>query len=335
MKCLFILCILFSFKSFSSECETYHQEINGAAGKICDSKSLHESCFNAPQDFEKSRQAFRVPNETSEYVMICTHGLSDSPYYFKDMAQCLSSRVEFVGLRLAGHYGEPSGAAVKAGSWEQWQEKLQCAIDEARQRKKKVLLCGLSTGGVLSIYHALNARNADVVRGLVILSPAMGFKSKVAEIVPNWLLKFLNYKLVSKSLKYKRVCARYDHLYTSGVGYLKDGIDLLRKSKRQTDIPSYTFFSSDDNLVDLKETSYYLEKHFTQNRFLVFGQREPKELSFLKEKMEYFPTKEKTNHAGILKTKGCGYQREVNERFGLFCEKISSFVDSIIRARNP
>lgn len=324
-----IFLILISLNSFSLECNVAKkaQENQFSKFKKCSIKQT-KKCFGASLPHQELRKPFVIENQSSRFVMICVHGLSDSPYYFKDISTCLGEEVEFWGLRLTGHGADDlSGEAIKNGSWEKWEEQLECAIEQAQNRNKKVILCGLSTGGTLALNSAMHSKNKKSIKAVVLFSPAIELKSPIAEWAPGWLLGQYNFALKNPLKKQFRTCGRYDYIYSKGVSYLKKGISKVVTSKQKLEVPTFLYSSTDDDVVSYKASLKKLSQKAKNLQVLSMGKEKP-DLKAIKNS-NYIATKKKLNHSAILKTPDCVYPREKNPHFSKLCGSIKSFIKSL------
>lgn len=107
------------------------------------------------------------------------HGLSDSPYSFRSLADTLHSRgYTVVGLRVPGHGTCP--AALAKVEWDDWAAAVRVAARSLRQRLPEntpMLVMGFSNGGALSVDYAVSAIHDESLPcpdALVLLSPMIG-----------------------------------------------------------------------------------------------------------------------------------------------------------------
>lgn len=125
------------------------------------------------------------PSPTAGVLMI--HGMSDSPYSLRAMAQSLhSAGANVVGLRVPGHGTTPSG--LLAVTWQDMAAAVRLAVRHlAVQTKGKPLyIVGYSNGGALAVNYELETLQDDslpAVDRLVIISPEIGLPRVAAYAV--------------------------------------------------------------------------------------------------------------------------------------------------------
>ena len=129
-------------------------------------------------------RTFELQHESPRAGVLLLHGLSDSPYSMRALAQGLHERgAMVVGLRLPGHGTAPSGLVEV-----RWQDMAAAVRLAARHVSDSVgdvpqFVIGYSNGGALAIEYALDALNDDALpqlSGIVLLSPEIGVAGAAA-----------------------------------------------------------------------------------------------------------------------------------------------------------
>lgn len=112
-------------------------------------------------------------------VVVLLHGLTDSPYSLRHIAEHYRSLgYVAIGIRLPAHGTVP--AALTDSGWEDWLAATRLAVREARRRvpaPKPLHIVGFSNGGALALMYALEALdNPQMARPdqLVLISPMIG-----------------------------------------------------------------------------------------------------------------------------------------------------------------
>ena len=116
---------------------------------------------------------------------VLLHGLSDSPYSMRALAELLYARGYWVvGLRLPGHGTAPSG--LLHVTWEDWAAATRLAVRHVRGKigtDAPLVLVGYSAGAALAVeYAAARLQGEDLPRvdRMVLLSPAIGVSPAAA-----------------------------------------------------------------------------------------------------------------------------------------------------------
>lgn len=139
------------------------------------------------------------PAGTPVGAVVLIHGLTDSPYSLRDIAELYRSRgFVAIGLRVPGH-GTVPGGLTKA-EWPQWLAATRLAMREARRRvgaDAPIHIVGYSNGGALAVKYTLDAcehPELGMPTRLVLLSPMIGVTSfaRFAGLagLPAWLPRF-------------------------------------------------------------------------------------------------------------------------------------------------
>ncbi|HEX7158270.1 MAG TPA: alpha/beta hydrolase, partial [Edaphobacter sp.] len=92
-------------------------------------------------------------------VVVLLHGLTDSPYSLRHVAEHYRERgFVAIGIRMPGHGTVPAG--LTDVRWEDWMAATRLAVREARRRvpaPAPLHLVGFSNGGALAMKYALDA----------------------------------------------------------------------------------------------------------------------------------------------------------------------------------
>ena len=124
-------------------------------------------------------RTFELAPETVRGGALLLHGLTDSPYSVRPLAEVLH-RCGYVTLapRLPGHGTAPSGLVT--ATWQDWTSVVRLAARHVRERAgqgKPFVLVGYSNGGALAVKYALDAlESSNLARPdrIVLLSPMIG-----------------------------------------------------------------------------------------------------------------------------------------------------------------
>ena len=140
--------------------------------KMCNSEAP-ETCF---QDRSKANHGFIMAAKTSDnkvkkskYVALLIHGLSDSPYFYRDIAQILFNKgINVVAIRTKGHGTHPSHLSRITRN--DWYADTAYGVELAKRYGDNVIIGGMSNGGSLALREA--QRNPRI-KGLLLFSAAL------------------------------------------------------------------------------------------------------------------------------------------------------------------
>jgi alpha-beta hydrolase superfamily lysophospholipase len=145
-------------------------------------------------------------------AVLLLHGLTDSPYAMRPLAERLRAKgLLVVSLRLPGH-GTTPGALLDA-EWQDWAAAVRLAARDLAGRVGpggKLYMAGYSTGAALAVEYSLarlQGENLPPVEKLVLLSPAIGVSPAAAIAV--WQARVAGWLGVPK-LAWVDVLPEYD-----------------------------------------------------------------------------------------------------------------------------
>jgi len=128
---------------------------------------------------------FELPAPKPKGAVLLLHGLTDSPYSMRALAELFAARGwHVVGLRLPGHGTAP--AALTRVTWEDWAAAVRLATKHLRAKAGPdvpLVIAGYSTGAALAVEYALATLQGEALpraAGLVLLSPAIGVSPAAA-----------------------------------------------------------------------------------------------------------------------------------------------------------
>ncbi len=124
-------------------------------------------------------------------VIVLTHGLTDSPFYMQDVANCFFAAGCNVVLPLLPGHGlkEPDEAIREEVLDNQWRNTMDASIAVARLLGQRVSIGGFSTGGVLSLNKIL--RHSEMIDGgLFLFSAALSLGRLIDKIGSNEVVEW-------------------------------------------------------------------------------------------------------------------------------------------------
>ena len=130
-------------------------------------------------------RSYEFPVKSPRAAVLLLHGMSDSPYSLRNLAERLHNAGAYVvGLRVPGHGTAPSG--LLRVSWQDMDAAVQIAMRHLAEQAsgKPLYIVGYSNGGALAVNYVLGALNdtsLPQVHRVVLLSPEIGL-AKVAAL---------------------------------------------------------------------------------------------------------------------------------------------------------
>ena len=101
--------------------------------------------------------------------VLLTHGLTDSPYFMRHLAEFFQENgFRVMAILLPGHGTQPGD--LLDVTWQEWARTVAYGTDRLAEEVDEVYLAGFSAGGALSVYQSLRD---DRVQGLFLFSPAL------------------------------------------------------------------------------------------------------------------------------------------------------------------
>jgi hypothetical protein len=124
-------------------------------------------------------RSFEMPRDNPRGAVLLLHGLSDSPYSMRALAELLHDAGFWcLGLRLPGHGTAPSG--LVEAKWQDWAAATRFAAHHLQQRvgpDAPFFLVGYSNGAALAVEYSLSVLEGEALprpAALILLSPAIG-----------------------------------------------------------------------------------------------------------------------------------------------------------------
>ena len=138
-----------------------------------------------PQLFRPNwNRSFEFPADRPVGGVLLLHGMSDSPYSLRALAQTLKEHNYWViGLRMPGHGTAPSG--LKRISWKDMAAAVKLGMMHLQTAAgpRPIHIVGYSTGAPLAINYTLDAFEKESLAkpaSLVLISPAIGLHPAAA-----------------------------------------------------------------------------------------------------------------------------------------------------------
>lgn len=215
-------------------------------------------------------EPFFFPGQKSTGILL-THGFTGAPKEMRWMGEYLNQHgYPCLGVRLSGHATRPEDM-IRARH-QDWLASVEDGYHLLRGNCERVVLAGLSMGGVLSLITSTRLP----VAGIVAMATPYG-------LPPDWRLEYT--ELLSKFIPYmpksKEVpgsswydkAAWQEHVSypqnpLRAIGELKKLLELLRASLEAVSAPTLLIYSQDDKYLPLGSLNSmeYIYQHIRSSR---------------------------------------------------------------------
>ena len=168
---------------------------------------------SSPDRFTQNwNRSFELVPDQIEGGILLIHGLTDSPYSMKKLAELFyANNIYVLALRMPSHGTAP--AALTDISWKDWMAAVKMGTRHVKQKAGKenpFYIAGYSNGGALSLFYTLESLdNTNLARpdGVFLFSPAIGI-SKFA-VMAQWMKLTAVIPYFEKS-KWTSIAPEYD-----------------------------------------------------------------------------------------------------------------------------
>lgn len=213
---------------------------------------------NASFELKPLSDSARGQRKTYRRGVLLIHGLTDSPYFMRHLAELFRENgFRVMAILLPGHGTQPGD--LLDVRWQEWARAVAWGVDRLADGADEIYLAGYSAGGALSIYHSLGD---DRVRGLFLFSPALKISPRAAGAhmhkLYSWLIpsgKWLDIKPDLDIYKYEsfpKNAAAQMYALTQALEAGLNGRDFT--------IPVFTAASADDATVDTTATLAFMKR---------------------------------------------------------------------------
>jgi alpha-beta hydrolase superfamily lysophospholipase len=211
---------------------------------------------NAPFELLPVGDTGRGQNKPYCRGVLLVHGLTDSPYFMRPLAEFYAQNgFRVMTILLPGHGTQPGD--LLDVRWQEWEKAVAYGVDRLAEEADEIYLAGFSAGGTLSIYQSLRDSR---VRGLFLFSPALSISPRA-----RWanLHKFYSWLLPEAAwvgIRPDRSLYKYESLPKNAAAQmyaLTKELESLSRG-RQTDIPVFAAASRDDTTAHTPATLEFM-----------------------------------------------------------------------------
>lgn len=130
-------------------------------------------------------------NKVTEKVVVLFHGLSDSPFFLRSIAESLHQQGFNVVVALTPGHGKKQADEDMQDPYlaDRWRAHVSDIVSLSTSLGKQVYLGGFSTGGTLAVEYSL--QHPDSVQGLLLFSAALALDSSVEFMAKIWGIQWL------------------------------------------------------------------------------------------------------------------------------------------------
>lgn len=207
------------------------------------------------EDTVKMRSPFQMPKDNqicekkeSETGFLLIHGLTDSPFLMRDIAQSLHEQNPCALIRavlLPGH-GTIAGDSI-AMRHEDWQAITEYGVRSFDDHPKvqDIYMVGFSTGTALAIRHLGDSDYTDKIKGLILFSTALKAHTNFAFLAPA-----IRHLKTWANLSPEQDAARYESFSMNAGAEFYTLVKDINDEKYTVDLPVFMAVSSDDTTID-------------------------------------------------------------------------------------
>jgi esterase/lipase len=218
--------------------------------------------------------------------VLLTHGLSDSPYMMRHLADFFRQNgFRVMAVLLPGHGTQP-GDLLEV-TWQEWAKTVAYGAYKLADEVDELFLAGYSTGATLSVYHSLRDYR---VSGLFLFSPAIRITPKAAlakfHKIYSWLIPSAKWVDIKPDLD----IYKYESFTKNAAAQTYALTMMLKDQLRQHElsIPVFAVASEDDMTVNTSAIFEFIARARHSASKLVLYTTEPEKYSpdFLADRLE-------------------------------------------------
>ena len=131
---------------------------------------------NAPFAAWPADDAAKGTTKAYRRGVLLVHGLSDSPYFMRQLASFFQAQGFCVLAILLPGNGTQPGDLLHI-RWQEWAKTVAFGADRLAEYAEEIYLAGFSAGGALAVLHSLQDKR---VRGLFLYAPALKISPRAA-----------------------------------------------------------------------------------------------------------------------------------------------------------
>jgi len=242
----------------------------------CRSTSLyrHSVCSNTLRN-EGNAPFMLVHDEPADKVVVLVHGLSDSPFFMREIAGVLFNEgFDVIAPLLPGHGLRDADDDMEDSALaERWQAHVSEAVQLGQSMSDTVIIGGFSTGGALSVQHYLN--NPESVEGIMLFSGALALSENAESLSKIWGIKLLAKFLDGSYETHGPNPHKYPNVASFAGMELMDIIHGIREKLAQgetIDVPLFVAHSQADATTPIHGVEQLIDTTTKGNTFFVIDE---------------------------------------------------------------
>lgn len=204
--------------------------------------------------------SFAGSGENAKIGILLIHGYTGSPQHMRYLGELLNKKGFTVeGIRLSGHGSTPE--AMEAANYQDWIEDAEAGLKKLQERCDKVFVSGISMGGGMTLYLALN----HDIAGAIPINAAVGVKSKLKDVLAN--LRAQEIRFIDNGIDIKKEDVEEISYRRAPVKSMEDLIkmgELVKPHLRNVTCPLLVITSEIDNVITT-ENSHRIYEEATSN----------------------------------------------------------------------
>lgn len=220
---------------------------------------------------------FECGTQYREIGVLLVHGLGDSPYFFRDVANAMCNEGIHVRTILLPGHGSKPGDMLNV-SYEQWQQETNHHIRLFSEEVDNLYIGGFSTGANLTTIASFSMAEELNIKGLIHFSPAFESRFFVSRLAPyiDSLFPWPNVEEEDNPSRYNSTAMPGFAAYQESVNVLQDLFSQSEKRKRTLNLPVLMVVAEKDSVVDTTKIAEQFRDNFTHPRKCLLWQGEKK-----------------------------------------------------------
>lgn len=211
---------------------------------------------NAPFELRPDGDDCRGRNRPYRRGVLLVHGLTDSPYFMRPLAEFFAQNgFRVMAILLPGHGTRP-GDLLRV-RWQEWAKAVAYGADRLAEEADEIHLAGFSAGGTLSVCQSLRDSR---VRGLFLYSPALEISARARWANLHRLYSWLLPEAAWVGIRPDRSLYKYESLPKNAAAQMHALIRKLNALRREHEVavPVFAAASRDDTTAHTPATLEFI-----------------------------------------------------------------------------